>query len=206
MGGNHAHHFHAPAPATGPLHRLPAATKLAAALVLILVVVAMPPPAWGWLAGVAVILLVAALVGRVFGWQLLKRLLWLEPFVLGVALLILFQPNGGHKFVLALIRTNLCLFTTLLLSQTTSFTELLRVLQRLRVPWLLVTTLTLMHRYLFVLTDESARLRRARASRTFTPHRRFEWRSLATVIGHLFVRASGRAERIYNAMCARGWK
>ena len=29
---------------------------------------------------------------------------------------------------------------------------------------------------------------------------------LATVLGQLFVRASERAERIYDAMCARGWK
>jgi energy-coupling factor transporter transmembrane protein EcfT len=28
----------------------------------------------------------------------------------------------------------------------------------------------------------------------------------AEVIGRLFVRASERAERIYLAMCARGWK
>ena len=28
----------------------------------------------------------------------------------------------------------------------------------------------------------------------------------ATVIGHLFIRSSERAERIYAAMCARGWQ
>ena len=69
-----------------------------------------------------------------------------------------------------------------------------------------VTTLTLMHRYLFVLADEAERMRRARASRTFTRGRRFQWHTLATVVGQLFIRASERAERIYDAMCARGWK
>jgi energy-coupling factor transporter transmembrane protein EcfT len=49
-------------------------------------------------------------------------------------------------------------------------------------------------------------MRRARASRTFTLRRRFQWHTLATVVGQLFVRASERAERIYDAMCARGWK
>jgi energy-coupling factor transporter transmembrane protein EcfT len=29
---------------------------------------------------------------------------------------------------------------------------------------------------------------------------------LSTVVGQLFVRASERAEHIYDAMCARGWK
>jgi energy-coupling factor transporter transmembrane protein EcfT len=49
-------------------------------------------------------------------------------------------------------------------------------------------------------------MRRARACRTFTRGRRFEWNVLATVLGQLFIRASERAERIYDAMCARGWK
>lgn len=47
---------------------------------------------------------------------------------------------------------------------------------------------------------------RARASRTFTGRRRWQWPVLATVAGQLFVRASERAERIYAAMCARGLK
>jgi len=124
-----------------------------------------------------------------------------------VAGLMWFQPGGGKIFAVVMLKANLCLLTTLLLSNTTPFTELLlRVLQRLRVPWIFVTTLTLMHRYLFVLADEAERMRRARASRTFTRGRRWQWLALASVVGQLFVRASERAERIYNAMCARGWK
>jgi len=126
--------------------------------------------------------------------------------VLGVAGLMLLQPHGWARCALAMSKANLCLLATLLLSQTTPATEMLRVLQRLRVPWLFITTLTLMHRYLFVLADESERMRRARASRTFTRGRRWQWVALASVVGQLFVRASERAERIYNAMCARGWK
>jgi cobalt/nickel transport system permease protein len=83
---------------------------------------------------------------------------------------------------------------------------LLSVLRRLRVPWLFVTTLTLMHRYLFVLAEESERMRRARSCRLFRSDRRFQWQTLSSVAGQLFVRASERAERIYDAMCARGWK
>jgi cobalt/nickel transport system permease protein len=133
-------------------------------------------------------------------------LLLLEPLVIGVAVLMLFQPDGGRVFLGILFKTNLCLLTTILLSSTTPFTEMLRVLKQLHVPWLMVSTLTLMHRYLFVLADEAERMRRARASRTFTRRKRFQWRTLSTVAGQLFIRASERAERIYDAMCARGWK
>jgi cobalt/nickel transport system permease protein len=100
----------------------------------------------------------------------------------------------------------LCLLTVILVSNTTPFSKILRVLASLRVPGLLITTIALMHRYLFVLVDEAERMRRARLSRSFIAGRRFHWRTLATVVGLLFVRASERAERIYDAMCARGWK
>ncbi|MCX6909024.1 MAG: hypothetical protein NTY01_13420, partial [Verrucomicrobia bacterium] len=99
-----------------------------------------------------------------------------------------------------------CLLTMILLSNTTSFADILRVLQRLRVPSLLVTTMALMYRYLFVLADEVGRMGRARASRTFAAQRSAAWWSQADIIGQLFIRSTERAERIYAAMCARGWQ
>ena len=188
------------------LHRAPAAVKLAVGLALVLTVVLLPRTQLAGLLAVAVILAGLFAVSRIHVLFLLKRMLLLEPLVLGVAGLMLFQPGGGKIFALVMLKANLCLLTTILLANTTPFTELVRVLQRLRVPWLFVTTLTLMHRYLFVLADEAERMRRARASRTFTRGRRFQWQTLSSVVGQLFVRASERAERIYNAMCARGWK
>lgn len=203
--GAHHHRPH-PAHAPGFLHRLSAGFKLAAALALILTVVLLPRGQWPALAAMAALLSALVFASRISWRFLLKRLLLLEPLVLGVAGLMLFQADGLARCALAMSKANLCLLVTLLLSQTTPATEMLRVLQRLRVPRLFITTLTLMHRYLFVLADEAERMRRARASRTFTPQRRFQWRTLATVVGQLFVRASERAERIYDAMCARGWK
>ena len=204
--GAHHHHPHGHPHAHGFLHRLSAGFKLAAALVLILTVVLLPRGQGLALLAVAALLLALVFASRISWWFLLKRMLLLEPLVLGVAGLMLLQPDGLARCALAMSKANLCLLVTLLLSQTTPATELLRVLQRLRVPWLFITTLTLMHRYLFVLADEAERMRRARASRTFTHGRRFQWQTLSSVVGQLFVRASERAERIYNAMCARGWK
>ena len=189
-----------------PVHRLPAGLKFATALTFVLTTILLPKSQPVGLGIVAVVLVLIAIVSRIPPFFLLKRLLLLEPFVLGVAVLALFQPDGLRAFLILLLKTNLCLLTTILLSNTTPFAEMLRVLKRIHVPWLMVSTLTLMHRYLFVLVDESERMRRARASRTFTRGRRFHWHTLATVIGQLFIRATGRAERIYDAMCARGGK
>ncbi len=179
---------------------------MAGALFLILTVVLLPRTALTGLLMVAAVIGGLLAVSQIPLWFMLKRLLLMEPLVLGVAGLMWFQPDGGKIFALVMFKANLCLLTTILLSNTTPFAELLRVLQRLRMPWVFVTTLTLMHRYLFVLRDEAERMRRARASRTFTRGRRFQWLALSSVLGQLFVRASERAERIYNAMCARGWK
>ncbi len=189
-----------------PVHRLPAVLKLTGALGMILTIVLT-----GWhggvvLAGAAVVLLAAAWMGRVPGGFLLRRLLLLEPFVLGVAVLALFQAGGWQAFGLLVVKSTLCLLTMILLAGTTPFAELLRVLRGARVPSLLVTTLALMYRYLFVLVEESDRMTRARASRSFTAGRSHAWQNLAGVISHLFIRASERAERIYWAMCARGWR
>jgi len=59
---------------------------------------------------------------------------------------------------------------------------------------------------MFVLLDESQRMRRARLSRTFTGRQARSWRTRASVLGQLFIRSGERAERIYGAMCARGWR
>ena len=201
-----AHHFHTLQSGHGWLHRRPAGFKLAVALAVILTLVLLPRTQIAGLLTVTVLLLVAAVAGRINAVFLIRRLLLLEPFVLGVSVLALFQPDGWRLFGLLLWKTNLCLLATVLLSSTTPLTALLQVLKKLPVPWIFVTTLTLMHRYLYVLADESERMRRARASRTLTRGRRFQWQMLSTVLGQLFVRASERAERIYNAMCARGWK
>ena len=120
--------------------------------------------------------------------------------------MVLFQPGGGRLFLFLVARCTVCLLVMVLLSNTTPFAELLRVLKAARMPALMVTTLSLAYRYLFVLVDESQRMRRARLSRTFTPRRARSWRTPATVVTQLFVRASERAERIYGAMRARGWK
>lgn len=197
-------------PRRSPVHRLPTAAKLALALGMLLGLVAMPR---GWtltagtiFAGTTILLIVAGVLSQLSAAFLLRRLLLLEPFVFGVAALSLWQPHGWMVFGHAVVRSTLCLATLVLLAATTPFSEIVRVLRVWRVPALLLTTLTLMDRYIFVLVEESARMQRARASRTFVARSRLTiWRSLAETLGQLFVRSVARAGRIYAAMCARGW-
>jgi cobalt/nickel transport system permease protein len=188
------------------MSRLPAGLKLGVALGMIVGTVLAPPGAAGWYVTMAALLVAAVALSRVPVLFLLKRLAWLSPFVLGVALVNAFQPGARGSWQTVAVKSGICLLTVIVVSNTTPFSGILRVLRSARVPGLLITTIALMHRYLFVLVEEAERMRRARASRTFTRARRARWQALSTVVGQLFVRASERAERIYDAMCARGWR
>lgn len=188
------------------IHRLRAPAKLLGATVCVLAAVLLPRSAWPAYAGIGAGLLMVALLSLVPPWHLVRRLLLAEPFAVGIALLALLQDNGLQVFLAMVAKSTVCLFSIILLNSTTRFTDLLQVFRQLRVPALLVVTLALMHRYLFVLFEETGRLLRARRSRTFTTGRLHAWRLMATIAAMLFVRTSERAERVYAAMCARGWK
>jgi len=189
-----------------PVARLPATFKLGVGLVIIFGTVLAPPWAVGWFVSAALLLLITVALSRIPPLFLLKRLAWLSPLILGVALVNALQPAARGSWMLVAAKSTICLLTIIVVSNTTPFSRILRVLKAAHVPGLLITTLALMHRYLFVLVEEAERMRRARASRTFTHRRGARWQTLSTVVSQLFVRASERAERIYDAMCARGWK
>ena len=193
------------APRTPPgARRLPGGSALAGAVAGVVAIVCLPRGAWIAYGAVAVALLFATVALRVPAGRLLRRLLLVEPFVLGVAVLSLFQPGGATVFATMLAKSTLCVLTMILLAEATRFTDLLAVARRLRVPAVLVTTMALLYRYLFVLREEASRLRRARRGRTFTPGRRAAWSGAVSTAAHLFVRTTVRAERIYAAMLARG--
>ena len=189
-----------------PIRRAPAGLKLGLAFAAIVTVVTVPLR-FGWVfAGIGITIGVVALVSRVPLAALLRRILLFELFVAIAVLLSFFQPRGAAIALSILIRSTLSVATMVLLTATTPFADLLRVMQRVRVPALLVTVLALMYRYLFLLADEAGRMQRAQRGRTFTQGRVRAWTAMAALAGQLFVRSTERAERIYAAMCARGWR
>ena len=60
-----------------------------------------------------------------------------------------------------------------------------------------------MYRYIFVLFDEALRMIRAHSLRSFRAYPNI--RILGSLIGQLLLRSLNRAERIHNAMIARGF-
>lgn len=112
---------------------------------------------------------------------------------------------GWVSLLSILVKFALTISAALLLIATTSFPGICRGLRRLGMPSLFVSQLLFLYRYLFVLVEEAARVVRARDQRSFGG-RGTGVRVFARIAGTLFVRTVERAERIYGAMLARGFR
>jgi cobalt/nickel transport system permease protein len=188
-----------------PIHRLRAGTKLLIAVLFVVGVVLVPVAHPLWICAAIGVLVAVVLVARLPPPAFLARLALAQPFVLGVAVLALFQGRGLAVFAALALKSTACVAAAQIFAHTTPFYDLLEALRRARLPSALVLTLALLHRYLFVVIDESRRMRRARAARTWQSSGWSTWKSLASVVAVSFVRSTARAERIAIAMRARGW-
>jgi cobalt/nickel transport system permease protein len=117
---------------------------------------------------------------------------------------------GLTRFASILLRSWLSVQMALLLTATTRFPDLIHALHHLRLPAVLVATISFMGRYLALIADEAGRLMRARDARSAAPDRRggsLAWRAgvAGNMAGQLFLRSYDRSDRVYNAMLARGY-
>jgi cobalt/nickel transport system permease protein len=75
----------------------------------------------------------------------------------------------------------------------------------MRAPRLLVLIAGFMYRYLFVIVDETRRMRTALAARAYRPRHVLEAAAIGRVVISMFLRTFDRGERVYVAMLARGY-
>jgi cobalt/nickel transport system permease protein len=203
---------------TSPVHRMAAAPKLAGLVAFVLVVALTPGRA---VAPFLVdLVLVVALVGiaRLPVRLVVARLAAVLPFV-AFALLLPFVASGERTSVLGvefavdglwaswsiLAKALLGATATIVVTATTPIPELLRGLERLRVPRLLVAIIASMVRYLDLVADQLARSRRAMVARGHDPRWLWQVAPIASSIGSTFVRTYERGERVHLAMAARGF-
>jgi cobalt/nickel transport system permease protein len=101
----------------------------------------------------------------------------------------------------------------IVMTASTPFPDLVHAMRHLRMPDVLVSIVSFMYRYLFVLADEVMRMLRAREARSAkVPGQKsggaLLWRAriAGSMVGQLLLRSLDRSERVYNAMVARGYK
>jgi cobalt/nickel transport system permease protein len=217
VSGTHAHalHYHG----HSPIHRAAPQVKLLALFGFVVSVVATPPLTfWAFSAHILILLAVLAISGvpsRFF----LSRLAIDIPFVL-FALVLPFvgaDPRadvGPFSVSIAglvgawnlLAKATLGAGASVLLAATTEVPDLLKGLERLRVPRVLVAIAAFMIRYLEVIAGELRRTRTAMTARGYDPSWLAQARPLAASAGALFVRSYERGERVHQAMLARGYQ
>ena len=180
----------------------------------------MATPITKWQGFIAFIALViaATLVAKIPIATLFKRAVIEVPFVLFAVLMPFF--GTGEKFAigpLELYRAGLLagasivakgtlgVLCAVLLSTTTTAREILRGLERLRLPIIMVQIASFMLRYINVISDEMQRMKIARESRGFEATGIKHWKILATSAAALFIRSYERGERIHLAMLSRGF-
>jgi cobalt/nickel transport system permease protein len=216
MAAGHGHRLHYSG--HSPVHRARPEHKILLLLGFVLLVVATPQD-WFWAyAGFLAVLGVVIAVSRVPVTYLLKRLVVEVPFVV-FAVLMPFIALGPRIEILGvsvseagllagwglLAKGTLGVLASLTLAATTEPDDVLRGLQRLRLPELLVQIMGFMIRYLDVVTDEMRRMLTAMRSRGCEPRSPRHWPALAKALGALFIRSYERGERVHLAMLSRGY-
>jgi cobalt/nickel transport system permease protein len=114
---------------------------------------------------------------------------------------------AGLRLACLLVLKALAISTfVLVLLATTPLMTALKAAHALRVPGVLIHLLALTYRYVFVVTDELARLRIALRVRGFRNRPSLHsYRTIGHVAGTLLVRSYERAERVGQAMRCRGF-
>ncbi len=216
MGGPHGRSPHMAG--TSAVHRLPSHVKVIALLVFVGAVVATPRTSFWAFALHAAALAAAIAISAVPVAVLLRRLVIEVPFIV-FAVLMPFVAVGPQTQVgpvmlsvpglwgawALLAKGTLGALASLLLAATTTPTDLVGALARLRLPRRLVEILAFMIRYLDVVIGELGRMRIARESRGFAGRSLAAWPVVAGSAGALFIRSFERGERVHLAMISRGY-
>lgn len=187
-------------------------------MAFISVSVSTPITRWPAFLAFFLLLVAAAVVSRIPILLLFKRALIEIPFIFFAILMPFFGTGETFEFAgLELYREGLLAGTSIvvkgtlgvlaavILSTTTTAREILRGLERLKLPTVMVQIASFMLRYVNVISDEMERMKIARESRGFIATGIKHWKVLATSAAALFIRSYERGERVHLAMLSRGF-
>lgn len=148
---------------------------------------------------------------------ILKRILVVTPFIIGIGafnplfdknpmvILPWIQISGGWvSFCSILIKAVLTMTAALILIATTGLTRIALALQIMRIPKVFIIQLLLTYRYISVLLEEVSRTVRGYSLRS--PNKKgIQFGDWGSLTGQLLIRTLERSQRVYHAMCCRGF-
>jgi cobalt/nickel transport system permease protein len=199
-------------------HLLPSHLKILAVLAFISVSVSTPITRWPAFIAFFLLLVATAYASKIPLLLLFKRALIEIPFIFFAILMPFF--GTGERFEIAgielyregllagtsiVVKGTLGVLAAVILSTTTTAREILRGLERLKLPAVMVQIASFMLRYVNVISDEMERMKVARESRGFIATGIKHWKVIATSAAALFIRSYERGERVHLAMLSRGF-
>lgn len=213
----HHHYIDRFAYQDSPIHRLDPRAKVLAVLAYSVVLITQPrymlPSPW-YLIFPATLLIWGGIPIRF----VLKHTLIVSPFIIFAAALGPLSDHtpvrlGAHTVsggwvtaVAIVLRFALGMASLIALASTTPFPQLLKGLEQLGLPRLLITQLRFLYRYLFLLVDHAMHMRQARQVRDAGRGPiSWRWKASGGQVGVLFLRTLESAERMHVAMVARGF-
>jgi cobalt/nickel transport system permease protein len=215
---------------TSRIHKLDPRVKLSITLLFILSNVLLPDGDWRVFGLSWIFILAINLLSKISFGFILKRSLIAIPFALAAVTIIFTLPGtplasftigswdlsisdaGLIRFISILLRSWLSVQAAILLTATTKFPDMAHSLRHLGAPLILITIISFMYRYIFVLSDEAVRLIRARTARSAkksghkSPPITWHAKIAGNMIGQLFLRSYEHSDQVYNAMLARGFQ
>lgn len=200
-----------------PIHRVHPMAKIVVTMLFLVTVVSFDKYSVSGLLGLALYPFVQMALADLPAGLMGKRLLILEPFVLGIGLFSPFFDSNTVSFgsiaisagwitlLSILIKGTLTIGAGLLLVATTGIDKIAEGLRMMKVPRILVLQILLTYRYVLVLIEELSRMTRAYFLRAPKEKgiRRDVWGSFA---GQLLLRTYDRARHIYISMTLRGFQ
>jgi cobalt/nickel transport system permease protein len=206
---------------TSPVHHLDPRAKIIGLVAVTLVAVTTPLDAWPVFVACLVLLAAVAVTARVSVTDIWRRVRFILPLVLLAAISLPFFRTGGAEhqlgpltvheqgletFAAVTLKATIGTLSAVLLGATTTFPQVLRGLELMRVPRLLVLIAAFMYRYLFVIVEEFGRMRAALSARAYRPTNALHAGALGRMATAMFLRTFARGERVYQSMLARGYR
>jgi len=204
---------------TSLVHLADPRLKLIILISYVLTVVIIPDKYLGSYGLLAAIPLLMALVSGVSLWHYFQKLSKLYPMIFFATFILPFIPDEGvpvyslgwihlyrtglDNFVLINIKSVLVIFMSIILTTTTDFNLLLKALEKLWIPQIVIIVLAFMYRYIFLLIDEAERNFLAYQSRHIKLSLANKLKTLVKQVVVIFLRTFERGERVYLAMEAR---
>jgi cobalt/nickel transport system permease protein len=217
MGTGHAHalflHEHS------KIHYLAPEAKLAAGFLFVVAAAITPREAvWAFLLYLAALIALIRIAKLRFSF-LAARLTVIIPFIL-FAVFLPFVSSGERIEVLGIgislegawaawnvfAKASIGASVSIVLAATTELPDLIRGMERLRVPAVMTAIAGFMIRYLELIADELGRMRVAMTARGYDPRWIWQAKPIAASAGAMFIRSYERGERVYDAMLSRGYQ